>query len=850
MNISLAGPRSEGTRVRARICRLARRTAAIVAVGVIATLGVALASSGNPQPAPLGIAPIPVCASPAADAGGGVLTQDSIPQLMPIHPDLLRKIAAEGYDSVTLLDLRNLAVLKEESGIDRPEPIERLVTGTRPALVLLADFSDLTHNAASTPALYNNLLFSVGTYTPPGSMRDFFREASYGLFDVSPGSVDSAWRATSRAHNYYANADGIAGTADDYGLGSWPQNAQQLVVDAVTLADPYVNFASYAVSGQVQGLFVVHTGRGAETDSSKRDWIWSHKWGLNTHAMTVDGVTVNLYSMEPEYVFSPGDSTIGVFCHEYGHVLGLPDLYDTDYTSEGLGNWSLMAGGSWNGSSGTSPAHPDAWSKIQLGWVAPNLPTVGVLGASIPNAEGNPFAYKLWTNGAPGSEYFLLENRQRRLFDAGLPSAGILLYHVDENAVQTADWHPKVMLEQADGLWNLQYATNRGDAGDPYPGSTTNRTANATTTPNTRSYAAGDTYVSVSSISNSGLTMTADILVALLSPLVAEAGGDKLIDSGDSTTLEGSASGGAVPYSYSWLPTTGLNDPAVAQPTASPTETTIYTLTVTDNLGQTDSDTMTVTVQTVTHTLSVTAQCDPTTVASAGMTSCTAAPADSQGHGIATWAWDDGGAGGVFSPSAAVQSPAYTAPANISGSDITVTLTVSATCAGPAPLSDSDSTSLTVQTAAGHTLWVSAGCVPATVASGGTTACSATAGDSQGHGVAWSWSDGGAGGVFSPSALVQNPSYSAPLNYGASDISVTLTVTATCDGPSPLVDSDATTLTVQPAAVVFADVPASHPFRRFIEAIYREGITGGCAIDPLRFCPTAEVTREIGRAHV
>jgi immune inhibitor A len=435
------------------------------------------------------------------------------PRPMPPHPSVLARIRAEGYDSVSIVNLRRAAERKGIRGIDQPAPLFAPVTGTRPALVLLVDYSDLTHDAGSTPSVYDSLLFSVGTYPAPGSMRDFYQEASYGLFDISPSLVDGAWRQSASAHNYYADADGIPGTSDDYGWGSYPQNAQKLVVDAVALADPYVDFSSYATGGQVQGLFVIHAGPGAETDPSHEDWIWSHMWALNENAVTVDGVTVNLYSMEPEYTWSAGDSTVGIFCHEYGHVLGLPDLYDTDYSSEGLGNWSLMAGGSWNGSSGTSPAHPDAWCKIELGWIDPVVQTTNETGASIPRVEDNAVAYQLWTNGAIGTEYFLLENRQPVGFDSALDGDGLLLYHVDEMAYQTNDWHPMVMVEQADGYWDLQYAYNSGDAGDPYPGTSDNRTADSNTTPDTRSYAGAETGVSIQTISDSAATMTADLSV-------------------------------------------------------------------------------------------------------------------------------------------------------------------------------------------------------------------------------------------------------------------------------------------------------------------------------------------------
>ena len=232
----------------------------------------------------------------------------------------------------------------------------------------------------------------------------------------------------------------------------------------------------------------------------------------------------------------------------------------------------------------------------------------------------------------------------------------------------------------------------------------------------------------------------------------------------------------------------------------------------------------------VPHLLEVTAGCSPDTVASGGSTACSAGYTDSRGHGVATWSWDDGGAGGSFAPSAGVQNPSYTAPENTSDSDLVVTLTVTVTCDGPSPLSESDAVTLTVQPVA-HTLEVSAECSPDTVASGGSTDCSAGYTDSRGHGVAtWSWDDGGAGGSFSPSAGVQSPSYTAPENLSDSDLVVTLTVTVTCDGPSPLSESASVVLRVVGSGgctATFPDVPCDHWAHDSVEACVGSDIVNG-----------------------
>jgi hypothetical protein len=214
-----------------------------------------------------------------------------------------------------------------------------------------------------------------------------------------------------------------------------------------------------------------------------------------------------------------------------------------------------------------------------------------------------------------------------------------------------------------------------------------------------------------------------------------------------------------------------------------------------------DSDSTTLVVEPLIHEVTVTVQePSPSAVLFGESTSLSATFFDTFGHGAASWSWDDGGAGGSFSPSAAMQSPTYTAPSS-GGSELVVTLTAEATCDGAEPLSDSDSTTLYVSSVA-HTLTVTAGTPdPATVESGGTSSLSATYSDSIGHGIAlWQWSDGGAGGSFSPSANAQNPTYYAAVYAGGSELSVTLTVTGTCAGPVPISDSDLTTLTVEPAA--------------------------------------------------
>lgn len=370
------------------------------------------------------------------------------------------------------------------------------VTGSRKAVVLLVDFPDKAQGTASNH--YTDLLFSVGTYAT-GSMRDFYREASYNNLDVI-GDVFGWFRAP-HPKTYYTNGD--------YGFGAYPQNAQKLVEDVIALADPQVNFANYDNDGDkvVEALIIIAAGTGAEVTGNTND-IWSHQWGITTQ--TRDGVQISGYFMAPE------DGNVGVFAHEMGHLLmGLPDLYDTDYSSAGTGAWDLMAGGSWN-NGGNTPAHPTVYCKVKSGWLTPTTIFNAKQNVTIQPYSSNPQVYKLPIGSASSKEYFLVSNRQRTGFDAYLPGNGMIIEHVDENqANNTNENHYLVDIEQCDGKFDLNKNANRGDATDPFP-TATNSNFTAATTPNSKTYSNTDSRVLVENIQRSGNNITAVITDGLV----------------------------------------------------------------------------------------------------------------------------------------------------------------------------------------------------------------------------------------------------------------------------------------------------------------------------------------------
>ncbi len=365
------------------------------------------------------------------------------------------------------------------------------------ALALLVDFSD---NKGTRPAAdFQKMLFDP---TNPDSMTSYYKKISGGALQVS-GDVKGYVRAP-KPYSFYT--DGQSGTGNNF-----PKNTPGLLHDALTVFTASNSLAPYDTDGDgfVDGIFLIHAGGGAEAESNatkRKNMIWSHKWTLPT-PFVKNGVKVFAYSTEPE------DGKVGVFCHEFGHVLGLPDLYDTSNRSEGVGDWCLMGGGSW-GNGGANPTRMSCWCLSRLGWANPTV-IKGSKTLSIPPLEIDPSAcYRLWTGGVSGPEYFLIENRQTTGMDKYLPGSGLALWHIDER--QSGNTNPlayMVGLVQADGLKELEQGINRGDAGDLFPGSKAVKGVSDTTNPSTRANNGIASKVKISVIKTVGDNISARVKV-------------------------------------------------------------------------------------------------------------------------------------------------------------------------------------------------------------------------------------------------------------------------------------------------------------------------------------------------
>ncbi len=359
-------------------------------------------------------------------------------------------------------------------------------TGTQPVLVILGYYED-------TPPTTNPADFQGKFFNSEKSLRDYYAHASFGLLDLAPASENSG-----------VLNDGIVGWVN---LGKTHPNPSNqnwdatltIVSLALKAADPFVNFASFdkdaskALSASELHIVLIIAGFEASYYGGlSQPSVWGHKWSLSTPVIA-DGMTLASYMKKGSYIMFGeimGDhsSTIGIMAHEMGHDIGWPDLYGTE--NAGLGTWDIMSFGGWNTAAGDTflgqtPSLPNAYLRVISAWIDPNNPVQLVPALDFQNtpmdllvSTTNPFAIILPIDSNLSSligDFFIIENRSRTGYDASLPGAGALIWHINESAPNNYEpINQRVKLIQADGADHLSCSANYGDPGDAFNATSVN----------------------------------------------------------------------------------------------------------------------------------------------------------------------------------------------------------------------------------------------------------------------------------------------------------------------------------------------------------------------------------------
>lgn len=378
-------------------------------------------------------------------------------------------------------------------------------TGSRKLVCILMSFQDVTFT--KTKADFENLFNQVGYSTDgaTGSVKDYYKENSYNQLDLTV-TVAGPYKAANNMVYYGKN-----------GTDGNDVKPDVLVTEAVNAADAAVNYADFDNdnNGYVDGVYVIYAGYGEEVTGVSEDAIWAHAWEINP--VIHDGKIITSYSCSAELRGGSGTgiNRIGVICHEFGHVMGASDFYDTDGTTasnsyQGTGDWDLMANGSWN-NDGATPAHHNPYTKIYVyGWATATTIS-STTSITLNNAEqySNSF-YRI--NTPTTNEYFLIENRQQQLFDSYLPGHGMIIYHADGNYINSHVNSNDINTYNHQGFYPVcaSATTNPGTTigsygnistgGCAYPGTSLKTLFTDATTPNSHSWAGASTNKPITSI--------------------------------------------------------------------------------------------------------------------------------------------------------------------------------------------------------------------------------------------------------------------------------------------------------------------------------------------------------------
>ena len=347
-------------------------------------------------------------------------------------------------------------------------------TGSPRSLVLLVGFKDLpfAQKRADFDTLLNQSGYSFNGAT--GSCRDYYIASSDSLF--SPQFDVYGPYTLEHEMAYYGEEQGSRSD----------KNPEAMVTEACQLAAADISFKDYDTNndGVLDNVFIFYAGH-PQSEGAGSDAIWPHQGDVSYMSVRISGVSLASYACTSEYRGANGTTRcgIGTFCHEFGHVIGLPDLYDINYNYYSVGRWSIMCSGSYLNQGRTPPTF-SSYERFFEGWLKPEqLSAPGSY--SLEDLEKSNKAYlvaaethNLLGKSPSPNEFFMLEYRDGTGWSSALPGKGMLVWHIDYNSaawgsnnVNTGPNIMRVHLEEANGIgWEKRSNSEEGRASDPYPG--------------------------------------------------------------------------------------------------------------------------------------------------------------------------------------------------------------------------------------------------------------------------------------------------------------------------------------------------------------------------------------------
>lgn len=303
-------------------------------------------------------------------------------------------------------------------------------------LVILVNFSDKSMVSSHNNAFFTNMLNQNG-FSPSGSVKDYFTASSDGkyvpTFDVfGPVTLD-------KKMEYYGGNDS----------GGDDMHPCEMAYDACKKADAAgCNFANYDCNGDgtVDNVYIIYAGYG-EAAGAPANTIWPHSWDISGEglSLTLDGKKISHYACSAELSGKSGTQSdgVGTFAHEFSHVIGLPDYYDTDYGTNyengtTPGEWTLMDGGSYN-NNGQSPPLYSIFDKYFMGWATPKIlkdPENVTMTTASADARQITSSNSLVSYSNTGTVYYVENRSSSNSFDQHLPGEGMIVWKVQYNATR------------------------------------------------------------------------------------------------------------------------------------------------------------------------------------------------------------------------------------------------------------------------------------------------------------------------------------------------------------------------------------------------------------------------------